>query len=420
MKLVYLGIGSALIIAIGGHFALRDEPLKPAVKVWLDNPLPKLDMQQSVLPDLMTMTAEGVEDRDKSVLKLVNDAEKAPMLRFHIIDWPKIDELDNYVDKKWICSLDVERCMEFYQTVHKKFNYQLRQLQYLTFDYLDMAERTNFYTPISTFVNIESEPLRVLNRLIGYEILYDFMEGKVQDAHYKLAMLVKLDRKIITQSQFILWRRRSDDNIHEIYLPLIKYLAAHEQQELLKVRALFFSLNASELHQNQHYRRSFEEHVKNLEYYIGEPVNSSPLTNYSIHFMYKQNETLNGLHQVYSDRMVPTGINKKEYGVFAEETREFWHSKSTENYWLSLLKNVRNLHGFSTIKKAESEYTANLGMTMDLDVKYALLRHRIDKLIAESNDEEFDDTLYVPPYDGSPIYRVEDVYCFKMQTEVCL
>jgi len=306
-----LGFLCAIIIAIGGHFLLSDETIHPIAQEWMENPIAAIDLNESVIPDLTIMTVDGVEGREEEVIKLKSIIERLDGHDNEEIDWPNIEDLEWLAEKKYICSIANERCLRFILDKRKKLGAMNKKFSYLIFDYLSLDDRTQFYIPDSILLDINSDQLEVLSNLTAYEIIYDFAAGRLTQAHYKLSHLVSLDRKIVTQSNAILWRHQSLRNISKVVIPIIDYVAENQPEELLKIMRLFPTLTITEVSKSDYYKRRFRRTIERTQLFLYEPLEVSEVP-YSIDLLFKPNQTINTVYFQYHSALLDIDSKKTD------------------------------------------------------------------------------------------------------------
>lgn len=417
-----IGVVCVIIIAVGSHFLLSDESIHPVAQEWMENPIAAIDLNESVIPDLTIMTVDGVEGREKEVIKLNSIIERLDGHDNEEIDWPNIEDLEWLAEKKYICSIANKRCLRFILDKRKKLGPMNKKFSYLIFDYLSLDNRAQFYIPDSILLDVNSDQLEVLNNLTAYEIIYDFAAGRLTEAHYKLSHLVSLDRKIVTQSNAILWRYQSLRNISKVVIPIINYVAENQPAELPKVLQLFPTLTNTEVSKNDYYKRRFRRTIERTQLFLNEQLEVSKVP-YSTDLLFKPNETVNTVFFQYQSPSLGTNFKKSDLlmhnKVFTELDNQRIDSYKNTNIFIEMMKNVRNLKAQSALSFLYFDSLENYDDVIELDTKLSLIRYKLAQLMVKK-DQEVNSLDYLNPYNGAEPINVDGDLCYQMSELVCI
>lgn len=417
-----LGFVCAIIIAVGSHFLLSDETVHPVAQEWMKNPIPAIDLNESVIADLTVMTVDGVEGREKEVIRLKSMIEKPAGYNNEEINWPNIEDIGWLAEKKYICSIANERCLHFILDKRKKLGAMNKKFSYLIFDYLSLDDRAQFYIPESLHLNVNADQLEVLNNLTAYEIIYDFAAGRLTEAHYKLSHLVSLDRKIITQSNAILWRGQSLRNISKIVIPIIEYVAENQSAELPRILQLFPALTHAEISKSDYYKRRFRNSIERTQRFLPELLEISEFW-YSTDLLFKPNETINTVFFQYQSSFLGTNFKKTDFlrqnKMFKEIDNQRMDNFENTNFFIKMIKNVRNLKAQSALSFLDFEFVERYDDVIELDIKLSLIRYKLAQLMAK--DEQVVNLRdYLNPYNGTEPTNVDGDFCYQMSEMVCI
>lgn len=417
-----LGFVCAIIIAVGSHFLLSDETIHPVAQEWMENPITAIDLNKSVIPDLTIMTVDGVEGREEEVIKLNSIIERLDGHDNEEISWPNIEDLEWLAEKKYICSIANKRCLRFILDKRKKLGAMNKKFSYLIFDYLSLDDRTQFYIPDSILLEINSDQLEVLSNLTAYEIIYDFAAGRLTEAHYKLSHLVSLDRKIVTQSNAILWRHQSLRNISKVVIPIIDYVAENQPAELLKIMQLFPTLTNTEVSKSDYYKRRFRHNIERTQLFLYESLEVNEIP-YSTDLMFKPNQTINTVYFQYHSALLDIDSKKTDLLIKNKVLKELENQRidsyKNTNIFIEMIKNVRNLKAQSALNFLYFDSLENYDDVIKLDTKLSLIRYKLAQLMAK-DDQMVNPQGYLNPYNGAEPINVDGDLCYQMSELVCI